>query len=493
MAKLESILDAIGRTPVVKIRRLAPPHVTLWVKVEAQNPLGSVKDRLAVGIIDDAERRGLLAPGQTVLEATSGNTGIGLAMVCAARGYPLVILMSESFSVERRKLMRYLGAKVVLTPAWARGAGMMAKAFELARAHGWFFCRQFDNEANADIHSTTTAREILADFEGERLDYWVTGAGTGGTLKGVGRVLRELRPQTKIVLCEPDNSPTLSSGIPQPREPDGSITLSHPLARPHPVQGWAPDFIAKLTEDALADGLVDRIVPVDSGESMRLSRELARKEGIFTGTSGGATFAAALAVCRDAPPGSTVLCMLPDTGERYQSTPLFDGILAGMNDAELEISRSTPSARFDGAPPPAPAVPAGGAIDPEVEAYVESILGDRAQPVVLFAFAWCEFCWSVRKLFGRLGVDYRSVDLDSPALQKDDRGGKIRAAVSARSRSPSIPQIFVGGRFLGGATETLAAFQDGSLVARFREHGVGFDESVRLDAMALLPAWLQPR
>src|SRR5262245_27388967 len=304
--KYNSILETIGRTPIVKLSALAPAHVSLYAKVEAFNPMGSVKDRLALAVIEDAERRGALKPGQTVIEATSGNTGIGLAMVCARKGYPLVIVMAENFSIERRKLMRFLGAKVVLTPAAAKGTGMLAKAVELAEANGWFLCRQFENEANADVHSRTTAREILEDFEGERLDYWVTGAGTGGTLKGVARVLRERRPETRIVLCEPDNSPMLSSGIAQPRSPDGAPSGSHPLFRPHPVQGWTPDFVPKLTEDALSAGYADRVVPIDGNDAMRLARELAQKEGIFVGTSAGATFAGALAVCASAEPGSTV-------------------------------------------------------------------------------------------------------------------------------------------------------------------------------------------
>src|SRR5689334_9072601 len=233
MARYQNILETIGNTPVVRLNRLAPAGVNVYVKVESFNPMGSVKDRLALAIIEDAERSGALKPGQTVIEATSGNTGIGLAMVCAQKGYPLVVVMAENFSVERRKLMRFLGAKVVLTPASQKGTGMLAKAVELAKTHGWFLCRQFENEANADVHSRTTAREILDDFAGERLDYWVTGAGTGGTLKGVGRVLREMRPDTKIVLTEPDNSPMLGSGIPQPRDADGGLTISHPLFRPH--------------------------------------------------------------------------------------------------------------------------------------------------------------------------------------------------------------------------------------------------------------------
>src|SRR5690242_4349804 len=243
MTRFASILGTVGNTPSVKINRLAPPGVDLYVKVEAFNPLGSVKDRLALGVIEDAERRGALTPGQTVIEATSGNTGIGLAMVCAAKGYPLVVTMAEQFSVERRKLMRFLGARVVLTPAAERAVGMVNKAVELAQTHGWFLTRQFENEANADMHSRTTAREILADFEGEPLDYWVTGFGTGGTLKGVARVLAKERPETKIVVCEPADAPMLTSGAPQERQPDGSAVSAHSAWKPHPMQGWSPDFI----------------------------------------------------------------------------------------------------------------------------------------------------------------------------------------------------------------------------------------------------------
>ena len=248
----DSILATVGNTPIVRLNALAPPRVNVFVKLEAFNPMGSVKDRLALGIIEDAERRGVLRPGQTVIEATSGNTGIGLAMVCAVKGYPLVVTMAENFSVERRKMMRFLGAKVVLTPAALKGSGMLAKAVELAQAHGWFLCRQFENEANADMHSRTTAPEILAAFEGERLDYWVTGYGTGGTLKGVARVLKAQRPETQVIVCEPDNSPILGSGIAQARLPDGTPSDSHPAFRPHLMQGWSPDFIPRLTEDALA-------------------------------------------------------------------------------------------------------------------------------------------------------------------------------------------------------------------------------------------------
>jgi cysteine synthase len=339
-----NILETVGNTPVVRINKLAPAHVNLFVKVEAFNPLGSVKDRLALGVIEDAEKTGRLKPGQTVIEASSGNTGIGLAMVCAQKGYPLVITMAETFSVERRKLMRFLGAKVVLTPAAGRGFGMVNKAVELAEAHGWFLTRQFENEANADMHSRTTAREIIEDFKGERLDYWVTGFGTGGTLKGVARVLAKERPETKIILCEPDVAPLVSSGIQQQRNADGSPAGAHPAFQPHPLQGWSPDFVPKLAGDAVDMKLVSQILRVENADAMRWSRELARKEGIFVGITSGATFAAGLRVSAEAPAGSTILCMLPDTGERYLSTPLFADIAVDMTGEELEISRSTPSA-----------------------------------------------------------------------------------------------------------------------------------------------------
>jgi cysteine synthase len=346
MAKFQNILGTVGNTPVVRINRLAPPGMNLFVKIEAFNPLGSVKDRLALGVIEAAEAAGQLKPGQTVIEATSGNTGIGLAMVCAQKGYPLVVTMAETFSVERRKLMRFLGAKVVLTPAALRGMGMVAKAIELANARGWFLTRQFENEANPDIHSRTTAREILDDFKGEPLDYWVTGYGTGGTLKGVSRVLAKERPDTKIVVCEPADAQLLGSGSPQQRHPDGSPAAAHPAFKPHPMQGWTPDFIPKLTADAVDLKVIHRLIAIPGADAMRCSRELAQKEGIFVGISAGGTFAGALQVCRQAPKGSTVLCMLPDTGERYLSTPLFADIPADMTEEEIAISRSTPAAQM---------------------------------------------------------------------------------------------------------------------------------------------------
>ena len=338
----QNILETIGNTPVVKIGALAPRGVNLYVKVEAFNPLGSVKDRLDHPEREAAEKSGELKPGQTVIEATSGNTGIGLAMVCAQKGYPLVVTMAESFSVERRRLMRFLGAKVVLTPAAAKGTGMVEKAVELAKANGWFLTRQFENEANPEIHVRTTAREIIDDFKGTPLDYWVTGFGTGGTLNGVSRVLAKESPDTRIVLCEPEDAPLLTSGEAQARNADGTPAASHPAFRPHPMQGWSPDFIPKLTGDALASGVVERVLTIAGPDALRCARELATKEGIFVGISAGATFAGALRVCADAPQGANVLCMLPDTGERYLSTPLFADIPADMSDEEAEISRSTP-------------------------------------------------------------------------------------------------------------------------------------------------------
>src|SRR5690606_8210763 len=450
------------------------------------------KDRMALAVIERAERTGELAPGQTVVEATSGNTGIGLAMVCAQKGYPLVVTMAESFSIERRKMLRFLGAKVGLTPAAEKGTGMLAKAVELAETHGWFLCRQFENEANADVHSQTTAQEIIADFAGERLDYWVSGFGTGGTLKGVARALKQAGLPTKIVAAEPDNAQVLGSGIRQRRAPDGTPAESHPRFRPHLMQGCAPDFISKLTEDAVAAGLVDEIVPVSGNDALRLARELARQEGIFVGTSSGATLAAALEIARRSPPGTNIVCMLPDTGERYMSTPLFEHIGDEMTAEELELSRSTPSCRFDApSPAPAAAAQAPAALDADAERFVDDVV--RSEPVVLFALEWCEFCWSVRKLFARLGIEYRSIDLDSVEYQAGDRGGKIRAVLAERTGATTIPQIYVGGEHVGGCTDLFDAWRDGSIRRRLDERGIRYDRSADLDPYSLLPKWLQPR
>jgi cysteine synthase A len=307
----DSILGTIGRTPVVRIQRLAPPGIAMYVKCEFFNPASSVKDRLAIAIIEDAEARGELKPGQTVVEATSGNTGIALAMVCAAKGYPFVAVMVETFSVERRKIMRMLGAKVILTPAAERGTGMVKRAAELAAKHGWFLARQFENPANPAYHRNTTGPEILSDFAGKRLDAFVTGWGTGGTLTGVGEMLRLARPDVRIIATEPE----------------GAALLSGKPFAPHKIQGWTPDFVPAV----LNRNVPDRILPVSDVEAISSARALASKEGIFCGISSGGTFAAALKVAHESDAGSVILAMLPDTGERYLSTPLFEGIPDGSD------------------------------------------------------------------------------------------------------------------------------------------------------------------
>jgi cysteine synthase len=307
----DSILGTIGRTPIVRIQRLAPGHATMYVKCEFFNPLASVKDRLAVAIIEDAERTGALAPGQTVVEATSGNTGIALAMVCAAKGYPFVATMAETFSVERRKIMRILGAKVILTPAAERATGMVRKAEELAKKHGWFLARQFENEANPAYHRNTTGPEILSDFAGRRLDYFVTGWGTGGTLTGAGQMIRLARPEVQIIAAEPADA-----GL-----------LSGKAFAPHKIQGWTPDFVPPVLDRTVPH----RVLPVTDAEAIDATRALARREGIFCGISSGGTFAAACKIAGEAREGSVILAMLPDTGERYLSTALFEGIPEGSD------------------------------------------------------------------------------------------------------------------------------------------------------------------
>ena len=493
MARYDNILETIGRTPLVRLNRLAPAHVNLYVKIESFNPMGSVKDRMARSIIEAAERSGALSPGQTVVEATSGNTGIGLAMVCAQKGYPLVVTMAENFSLERRKMLRFLGAKVVLTPASEKGSGMLAKAVELAERHGWFLCRQFENEANADVHTRTTAPEIIEDMGGDALHAFVTGFGTGGTLLGTSRALKAHDASIRIVAAEPDNAQVLASGIRQARDSDGNPTESHPNFRPHLMQGWSPDFISPLTESAIDEKLVDEIVPVSGADAMRLCSELARKEGIFVGVSGGATLAAALDVAAKAAEGANIVCMLPDTAERYLSTPLFEQIGDDMNEDERAISTSTPGYRFDVSAAPAPASDEdeAPALDEDAERFVTEIVA--ARPVVMFALEWCEFCWSVRKLFARLGVDYESIDLDSVAYQDGDRGGKIRAVLKERTGSPTIPQIFIGGEHIGGATELFDELREGHLQGRLDKLGLAYEVPEGLDPYGLLPRWLHSR
>lgn len=311
-----NILETIGNTPIVRLNNTAPDHVEIYVKVESFNPLASVKDRLAFAIVNDAEKRGTLKPGQTIIEATSGNTGIALAMVCAAKGYQFVATMADSFSIERRKIMRGLGAKVILTPAAERGTGMVKKAEELAAKHGWFLAHQFENEANPEYHRNTTGPEILSDFAGKRLDYWVTGYGTGGTMTGAGEILKAARPDIKVVAIEPEAASLLSGAE----------------WAPHKIQGWTPDFIPAV----LNREIFDELLTVSDDRSIEVSRALAAKEGIFAGISSGATLAGALAIAEKAPKGSVILAMLPDTGERYLSTPLFEGVNEGSDDEWLE-------------------------------------------------------------------------------------------------------------------------------------------------------------
>ncbi len=338
----DSILDTVGDTPCIRINNLAPDGVRVYAKAEFFNPAGSIKDRLALNIIEQGERDGTLKPGQTVVEATSGNTGIGLAMVCAQRGYPLVVTMADSFSIERRKLMRIFGAKVILTPRAEKGFGMYKKAVELADANGWFLARQFETDANADIHAATTAREILADFDGDRLDYFVSGYGTGGTLSGVGRVLRKERPETKIIMTEPANAQLVGSQQPQERGDGGAPAASHSAFEPHPIQGWTPDFIPLVLQETLDEKYYDDLIPISGPDSIAWTLKLAQQEGILTGISGGASLGVAMQVAEKAAPGSVILCMLPDTGERYMTTPLYEAIAEDMNEEETALSLSTP-------------------------------------------------------------------------------------------------------------------------------------------------------
>lgn len=497
----QNILDTIGNTPIVRVNNLGPDNVNLYVKVESFNPMGSVKDRLALGVIEDAEKSGELQPGQTIVEATSGNTGIGLAMVCAQKGYPLVVVMAENFSVERRRLMRFLGAKVILTPASEMGSGMVAKANELAEQHGWWQSRQFENPANADIHARTTAVEILRDFEDIGLDYFVSGFGTGGTLNGVSRVLKQQSPQTKIMVCEPDNSQLLASGIPQVRNADGSTEL-HPNFRPHLMQGWTPNFIPRLAEEVSDAANIDGFLPINGNHAMQSAIDLAQKEGILVGTSSGATFAGALAIAEEAKDGSNILCMLPDTGERYLSTPLFDGVSADMNDAEIDISQSTEGYRFDVVETEDDQ--AQGTIeivedklaellDRKAEREVDELLANSGGKVVMFSLEWCEFCWSVRKMMSACDIPYITVDLDSLAYQDNERGAKILEVLQARNNWPTIPQIYVGDEFIGGATDFFDVGKAGELEEKLGNQNIGYNQVIKRDPYSFLPDWLHPR
>jgi cysteine synthase len=490
----QSILETIGNTPVVRLSALEPAGVEIYAKVESFNPLGSVKDRLALGVIEAAERDGSLKPGQTVVEATSGNTGIGLAMVCARKGYPLVIVMSEAFSVERRRLMRFLGAQVVLTPASEKGSGMVEKARQLAEKHGWFWTRQFENPANSDAHSRTTAEEILRDFDGAGLDYFVTGTGTGGTLTGVARVLRAKSPRTKIIVAEPENSPILANRSGQAYNSDGTPTASNPLFRPHPVQGWSPDFIPHIVHTAREDGLIDHVQSIASAEALRLARELARREGIFCGISGGATLSAALETARNARPGSRILFMVPDTGERYLSTALFEDIDQEMSSEERALSDSTPFGRFSGPQSPATRTQILAEVVPErAKAFVSATIADAEVPVTLFALEWCEFSWSARRFLRDVGVRFRSVDLDSVEMQRSGLGGDIRVDLRQRTGQPTIPQVFIGGRHVGGAMDLLALHDTGALLPMLEAAGSAISGDPGVVGRSYLPGWLAAR
>ncbi len=526
----DSVLTTIGNTPIVRLSDKlkaeygVPDAVNLFAKVEALNPGGSVKDRLALGVLEWAEQNGKLKPGQTVVEASSGNTGIGLAVACAAKGYPFVCVMAESFSIERRKLMRFLGAKVVLTNPAHKGSGMVIKAKELAEEHGFFLPQQFENEANAWVHEQTTGPEILGAFAaaGEPLDYLVCAYGTGGTLKGVGSYLRKASPSTKIVVCEPDNAPLLYSGIKTEYGRAGEKKLKggegegvgsggttfkepHPVWRPHLLQGWATDFIPRLVNGAVDQGLVDEVRHVAGADAVNCARTLARCEGIASGTSGGGTLAGALALARAIGEGNevstkqmrrafmskdekvktNVLVMLADGAERYLSTPLFDGIPADMTDEERELAASTPS----NAPPPI-TMPE---VTPEAVAFVEA--ANAADEVVIWSLEYCEFCWTIVKLFNAIGVKHRVINIDAFEHAKDNMGNKYRAALSSATDCNTFPQCFIGGKFMGGAADACIKWKSGELQQLFDAAGVAYkkaddDESYEGDAFEFLPKWM---
>lgn len=489
----QSILDTIGNTPCVQLKKLAPEGVNIYAKLESFNPMSSIKDRMALGIIEAAEASGALKPGQTVIEATSGNAGIGLAMVCAQKGYPLVVVMPENFSVERRKLIRFFGAQVVLTPAGYKGSGALAKAQELAERHGWYYCKQFENEANASTHARTTAQEILREFTDQPLHYWVTGYGSGGTLKGVAQILRQYSPKTKIIACEPNNAQLLAHSE-QSQSRWQSPPDSDPQYQPHIMQGWTPDFISRLTEDALQEGCVDRLLPIDGSHAIDWCRKLAQQEGILTGISGGATLAGAIKLAHEADPGSNILCMLPDTGERYLTTPLFDHIELEMSTAEVALSESTANFRFAAAPTPLPVMEVDEQeplISEITQQMLRQFINNPKQPVVMFSLEWCEFCWSARKLFRQLGVPVHSVDLDSSSYQACNLGGKMKATLVAHTGCSTLPQIFINGEFIGSCMELFDGINNRTLYKKLDQTAVPYNSVLDIDPYTLLPGWLK--
>ncbi|HEX7108024.1 MAG TPA: pyridoxal-phosphate dependent enzyme [Aestuariivirga sp.] len=484
----DNILQTIGHTPVVRINKMAPPNVHLFAKIESFNPAGSIKDRIARSIIAEAEASGQLRPGQTVVEATSGNTGISLAMVCAQKGYPLVVVMAENFSVERRRLMRFFGAKVILTPAAEKGSGMFRKASELAIRHDWFLCNQFENKANAHAHVETTAVEILDAFAGQPLDYIVLGAGTGGTVKGIAGVIKMQRPETRIVLCEPANSPLIQLHHANPGAGTGPANSS-PAFRPHPIQGWSPDFVPTFAASAAQAGHIDEMISIEGAEAIAMAREAARKEGIFCGISAGATLAGALEICRKSAPGSTILCLLPDTGERYQSTPLFDGIETEMNEEEIGILNSVTSV-----PGLTPAPSLGSEVqEPSLaENFVRGTISDTSSKVVIFGLQWCEFTWSLRKFLDAHGIAHKTLELDSAAFMASRDPGDVRTALKRLTGTPTIPQLFVAGHHVGGCTDVFDAWREGRLQSMLRDAAVIFSESGP-DPESHLPNWTAKR
>jgi len=428
-------------------------------------------------MIDEAEKKGLIRSDTVIIEPTSGNTGIGLAFVCAARGYKLMVTMPESMSLERRRLLKAFGAELVLTPAAEGMPGAVRKAEELVAAHpSYYMPQQFKNPANPEIHRKTTAEEIWRDTGGQ-VDIFVAGVGTGGTITGIGEVLKKKNPEFKVIAVEPTASPVLSGGEPGP----------------HKIQGIGAGFIPAILNTKILDGTIQ----VTEEEAYTYAQRAAKEEGILVGPSSGEALAAVARKLPEMPVGTRVLAFCYDTGERYLSTPLFEHIGEEMNDDEIAISRSTPGYRFDtqivcalpAAPVQQPVQVAP--LDAEAESFVIGVVQDC--PVVMFALEWCEFCWAVRKLFARLGIAYQSVDLDSVAFQKRDLGVKIRAVLKDRIGSPTIPQVYIGGKHVGGCTELFDAMADGSLHERLDAAGVEYDHSVDLNPYSLLPKWVHPR
>ena len=487
-----NISETIGRTPIVKLQNMSRKDgVDVYVKLESENPGGSVKDRLAYGVIEWAEKHGHLHPGQTVIEASSGNTGIGLAIVCATKGYPLVCVMSEAFSIERRKLMRFFGAKVILTNPAHKATGMLIKCKELADKHGFYWPNQFEHEANAWIHEQTTGPEITDAFNGigKPIDHVVMAYGTGGTALGVASYLHKESPNTKIHICEPDNAPMLYSQIPTDYPEDGipstSFAVPHPVWRPHLLQGWAADFIPKLVSKVVENKLFDSVHHVGGNDAMKICKELATKEGIFSGTSGGGIVSAALKLAETCPEGTSVLAIVPDTAERYLSTPLFADIPADMTEDEKELAASTPSL----APPP-PGLPA---VLPEATTWVKTQF--ESNKVVVFSLEYCEFCWTLTQFLDALGVEYKVFAIDSFDYAKDNMGNKYRSALQDLTGCITFPQFFVGGKFIGGAVDACMMWKKDELKPIFEAAGVQGGASKDFngysgDPFEFLPKWM---